>query len=207
MRDFGQEGRSESSTHFLDGFSKHLYSLQVACSEAAFLCQAQVFHIFGADAHHGCTDCVHGNRICSCDYQVHLHRITTGFMAFASDYAVNDRYAWISIPYQVASILRALVLLSGAQFGHATEGIEDIRSSIGTTTVLCPITFRNQYEIGEGREVAVGYRPSIVVLVRAFGVGASLAKPTIRHVSNSGDIWGFFTEVDKFLSRRVDHFN
>ena len=60
---------------------------------------------------------------------------------------------------------------------------------------------------GKRREAAVCYRPSIVFLVRAFGVGASLAEPTIRHVSSSGNVWGFFIEVGKISSGRVNHFN
>lgn len=49
--------------------------------------------------------------------------------------------------------------------------------------------------------------PSIVFLVRAFGVGASLAKPTVRHVSSSDNVWGFFIEVGKISRCGVDHFN
>jgi hypothetical protein len=49
--------------------------------------------------------------------------------------------------------------------------------------------------------------PLVVFLVSAFGVGASLAKPTIRHVSSSCNVRGFFIEVGKFSGGRVDHFN
>jgi hypothetical protein len=49
--------------------------------------------------------------------------------------------------------------------------------------------------------------PSIVFLVCAFGVGASLAEPTIGHVSSSRDIWGFLIEGDEISRCGVDHFN
>ena len=49
--------------------------------------------------------------------------------------------------------------------------------------------------------------PSIVFLVYAFGVSASLAEPMIGHVSSRRDVWGFLIEVGKISSGRVHHFN